>query len=203
MFVCFEGIAGSGKTTQVKLLADYLEKEKGREVLISAAYEGSRRKSAADFITASGIKSDPVAMMFLFQALHAVQYQEVSRALAEGKIVIADRWRFSFFAHHLYQKTFAGNENLMSGLDLFTYRTLEPDIYFLLEVPPAVAHKRYLERESSINDHGLDLMDDKYFSSVSDYYNLIARKNRWSVINGRQVPQDIFSEVRSIIDRNL
>lgn len=101
MFICFEGIAGSGKTTQTKLLADYLKNIKRKDVFVSAVYEGERRKVISDFMSKSGIKVDQNAVMFLFQALHAAQYHEVNEALISGKIVIADRWRYSFFAHHL------------------------------------------------------------------------------------------------------
>ena len=124
MFICFEGIAGSGKTTQTKLLADYLKNVKGKDVFVSAVYERERRKAISDFMNLSGIKAAQTAVMFLFQALHAAQYHEVHEALMSDKIVIADRWRYSFFAHHLQQNTFNGDAMLMNQLDLLTRRYL-------------------------------------------------------------------------------
>ncbi len=141
--------------------------------------------------------------MFLFQALHAAQYHEVNDALMAGKVVIADRWRYSFFAHHLQQSTFGEDTKLMSQLDLLAHRTLEPNIYFLLEAPPSVAYERYLKREHSINDDGLGLMGSEYFQSVSNYYKQLAHSNDWCVIDGTQDAQVVFHEIRNIVDQKL
>ncbi len=203
MFICFEGIAGSGKTTQVKLLADYLKDEKSKDVFISAAYEGERRKMISDFINTSGIKTDQNAIMFLFQSLHAVQYREASKAISVGKTVISDRWRYSFFAHHLYQNTFNGDENLIHKLDLLAYRSLEPDICFLIDIPAEIAHNRYIKREQAINDNGLELMNLEYFVSITDYYRNLAHDNGWSVIDGTKNRQTIFHNIKTVIDKKL
>lgn len=203
MFICFEGIAGSGKTTQAKLLADYLKNIKGREVFISAAYEERRRRVAADFMNVSGIKPDQNAVMFLFQALHAAQYHEVKNALSINKTVIADRWRYSFFAHHLHQNTFEGDEKIMTQLDLLAYRSLEPDIYFLIDTPAKIAYNRYIERELSINDGGLDLMNLEYFTAVTDYYKNLAHDKDWHIIDGARDKQAIFRDIKNIINRKL
>lgn len=203
MFICFEGIAGSGKTTQTKLLADYLKNVKGKDVFVSAVYERESRKAISDFMNLSGIKADQNAIMFLFQALHAAQHHEVNEALMSDKVVIADRWRYSFFAHHLQQNTFDGNTMLMNQLDLLAHRTLEPDIYFLLKVPAAVAYERYLERENVIDDGGLELMNEKYFQSVSSYYEQLAHDKKWNVIDGMRSQDEISKEIQSIIDKNL
>ena len=203
MFICLEGIAGSGKTTQTKLLADYLKNVKGKDIFISAVYEGERRSVVSDFMNASGIKLDQNAVMFLFQALHAAQYHEVNNALKVNKTVIADRWRYSFFAHHLYQRTFDKNENLMLQLDLLAYRSLEPDICFLIDIPAKIAYNRYIERERSINDNGLDLMNLEYFIMVADYYKNLAHDKGWYIVDGTKDQQTIFRDIKAIIDEKL
>lgn len=203
MFICFEGIAGGGKTTQTKLLADYLKSVKGKEIFISTVYEGERRRVVSDFMNASGIKLDQNAVMFLFQALHAAQYHEVKNALSVNKTVIADRWRYSFFAHHLYQGTFGKNEKLMFQLDLLTYRSLEPDICFLIDIPAKIAYNRYIERERSINDNGLDLMNLEYFVTVADYYKNLAHDKGWYIVDGTKNQQTIFRDIKAIVDEKL
>ena len=203
MFICLEGIAGSGKTTQTKLLADYLKNVKGKDIFISAVYEGERRSVVSDFMNASGIKLDQNAVMFLFQALHAAQYHEVKNALSINKTVIADRWRYSFFAHHVYQDTFGKNENLMFQLDLLAYRSLEPDICFLIDIPAKIAYNRYIERERSINDNGLDLMNLEYFIMVADYYKNLAHNKGWYIVDGAKDQQTIFRDIKAIVDEKL
>ena len=203
MFICFEGIAGSGKTTQTKLLADYLKNIKSKDIFVSAVYERGRRKAISGFMNLLGIKADQNAVMFLFQALHAIQHHEVNEALMSGKIVIADRWRYYFFSHHLQQNPFNGDTKLMNKLDLLAHRTLEPDIYFLLKVPPLIAYERYLKREHAISGGGLDLMDGKYFKSVSGYYEQLAHDKGWNVIDGMQSQDKISKEIHCIIDKKL
>src|SRR3990167_784140 len=203
MFICLEGIDGSGKTTQTKLLADYLKNVKGKDIFISAVYEGERRSVVSDFMNASGIKLDQNLVMFLFQALHAAQYHEVKNALSINKTVIADRWRYSFFAHHVYQDTFGKNENLMFQLDLLAYRSLEPDICFLIDIPAKIAHNRYIERERSINDNGLDLMNLEYFVTVADYYKNLAHDKGWYIVDGTKDQQTIFRDIKAIVDEKL
>ncbi|MDP3953539.1 MAG: dTMP kinase [bacterium] len=203
MFICYEGIAGGGKTTQAKMLADYLSKVKKREVFVNAVYEGTRRKLVSDFMNESGIKSDQNAVMFLFQALHAIQYQEVRQALDLGKTVIADRWRHSFFAHHLYQNTFDGNEKLMQELDILAYRTLEPDILFLIDIPAEVAYDRYIQRESDAGDNGLEVMSLEYFTSVTKYYKQLAEDKDYQIVDGTADPEAVFQEIKKVIDKEL
>lgn len=203
MFICFEGIAGSEKTTQTKLLADYLNNVKSKDIFVSTVYERGRRKAISDFMNLSGIKADQNAVMFLFQALHAAQYHEVNEALMSDKIVIADRWRYSFFAHHLQQNTFNEDILLMNKLDLLAHRTLDPDIYFLLKISPLIAYERYLKREHAISDGGLELMDEKYFKSVSSYYEQLAHDKGWNVIDGIRSEDEISKEIQSIIDKKL
>jgi len=203
MFLCFEGLAGGGKTTQANLLADYLRRTQEKEVFVSAVYEGEARKRVSDFMHASGIASDQRAVMFLFQALHAAQHRGVSDALDEGKIVIADRWRDSFFAHHLYQGTFNGDEDLMRQIDQLAFGSLEPDVCFLIDVPAEVAYDRYVQRERRVEDKGLELMGPEYFSSVANYYRKIAHDKHWHVVDGTKDQQSVFEHITSVIKKDV
>lgn len=203
MFICFEGLAGTGKTTQCNILANYLRNTKEDDVFVSAVYEDNKRKVISEFLNTSGIYKDQNAVMFLFQALHCVQYQEALEALSENKIVIADRWRYSFFAHHLNQGTFNGDSKIIYQLDNLAFRDLKPDFTILLQLPYKTAYDRYVNRERSTNDKGLALMDLEYFRSVSDYYSEIANKNKWYIIDASGDEKTVSHRILDAIKTRL
>lgn len=203
MFIAFEGLAGTGKSTQAKYFSEYLQQDKGKEVYLSAAYEGDKRKLVSDFMNKSGIKSDSNAVMFLFQALHAAQFHEVTEALHLGKTVISDRWRESFFAFHLYADTFKGDRKLMESFDILAYRNLEPDVCFLIDVPADVAYTRYIKREAAIADNGLKIAELKYFINVREYYLKIGEQKKWCVIDGNRPPTEVFEDIKDTIEKQL
>lgn len=203
MFICFEGMAGVGKTTQSLMLEEYIIKHKKRSVLNSAVYEGDRRKLVSDFMNKTNIKLNQNAIMFLFQALHSVQYTEVKDSLNRGKVVIADRWRQSFFAYHVYADTFMGNYKLMDELDVLAYSELEPDIVFLIDAPVEIAYDRYLKREISIADEGLDKVDLKYFIEVRNYYLKVAKQKKWKIIDGAKKIDSVFADIKKFIDEKI
>lgn len=151
LFICFEGIAGSGKTNQSILLKQRLEKENWGEVVISKAYEEERKQVADVLISSLKIRPDSISMMFLFQMLHSEQYRETREALNEGKIVIADRWRESFWAYHLNFGPLAKeSRKTLEVLDRLAFHNLEPEITFLLDLLVEVAMKRLLSRDRKI-----------------------------------------------------
>lgn len=201
MFICFEGIAGSGKTSQSRLLKGYLEKLLGKDVFLSAVYEGSKKEEISSFINKLEIKGNSIAEMFLFQSLHSVQFKQVYEAINKDQVVICDRWRYSFFAHHLHNNTFDGNLNLMSQIDFLAFGSLNPDIIILFDLPADLAYTRYLERESLNGGDGLELMNFDYFLSVSNYYRQLALENNWHIIECLGDEAHVFSTITTIINK--
>lgn len=204
LFICFEGIAGSGKTTQSILLKQRLEKENLGEVIISKAYEEEKKRSADFLINALKISPDSVSMMFLFQVLHSEQYEETKEALEKGKIVIADRWRESFWAWHLNFGPLAKEpRKTLEILDQLAFHKLEPEITFLLNLPVEVAIKRFLsrDRESILYPR---LKPYESFTILRDYYLRIARRKKWTLIDAnrsiKEVHESIWRELSPIFE---
>src|SRR5689334_25044359 len=100
MFITFEGIEGSGKTTQLNRLAAML-RERGRTVVVTKEPGGT---PLADRIRALLLDSssviDPVAEVFLFAASRRQHTMEVIRpALSRGEVVLCDRYADSTLAY--------------------------------------------------------------------------------------------------------
>lgn len=200
MFYALEGLAGTGKSTQARILAHRIAKAFGRGVIVSAAYEGERRAAAARFINSSGMKLDERALMFLFQSLHCVQYSETVKALNAGHVVIADRWRHSFYSHHAYFDTFGGDTVAMDVLDRLAYGDLEPDLTLFLQADPSVALARYLKREARIADGAIELRSADYFTQVDKFYRQLARERGWAIIDANQSVRSVARAVFSCVE---
>lgn len=203
LFICFEGIAGAGKSTQTLALKHKIEAETGRSVLVSKAYERERKQAADLFIRTVNLEARSLAMMFLFQVLHAKQFEETRLALQQGSIVIADRWRESFWAYHTSFGSLAKEpREVLEVLDRLAYGDLKPHVTFLLDLSVGVAIQRFLTRdpESILYDRA-DMKS--FWGTFQSFYQETARKSGWHVIDAAQSPDRvsdaIWQEIRSLV----
>jgi len=148
----FEGIDGSGKTTQIQILADRLSKLRF-SVMINKAIkdeiEGGKQLLYT-FLDFFAFRKNSIATMFLFQALHSKQYEEAKEALGKGYIVLADRWNASFWIYHQNFGPLKESEETLKILDKLAFQRLMPNVTFLLDVPVKIAlERKRLQRKKS------------------------------------------------------
>jgi dTMP kinase len=152
MFVTFEGLDGSGKTTQVRLLAERLQAD-GREVVTTREPGGTELGERIRELVLHGGHVTPWAEAALYAASRAQHVEEVVRpALARGATVLCDRYIDSSVAYQGGARGL-GLEHVLE-LNLPAVGGLMPDLTFLLLLDPGRAvgrlrreHDR-LERES-------------------------------------------------------
>ncbi len=202
-FICFEGIAGAGKSTQALALKRKIEAETGRSVFVSKAYERERKHAADLFIRSVNLDAQSVAMMFLFQALHAKQFEETQLALQQGSIVIADRWRESFWAYHVNFGFLAKEpRDTLEILDHLAYGDLNPHATFLLDVPVEVAIQRFLTRDPESILYDRRNMRS-FWEVIQRFYRETAQTDGWRIVDGTQTPDRVcdavWQEVRPLI----
>ncbi len=144
MFVTFEGVDGSGKSTQARLLAERL-RSAGREVVLTREPGGTELGEQVRGLLLHGERIAPWAEAALFAAARAQLVDEVIRpALARGADVVSDRYLDSSLAYQGLARGL-GVERVLE-LNLLATSGLLPDRTFLIVVPPDEAAARQGER---------------------------------------------------------
>ena len=144
MFIVFEGIDGSGKTTIINLLKEYLEK-KNYKVWLTKEPTDSKIGKLIREILQEGHEINEIwgkIMIFLFTADRYYHQIEIREKLKENYIVISDRYYHSTFA---YQIMYPG-----SSIEFLKYLykdLIKPDYVFVLDVPVEIALERMSERK--------------------------------------------------------
>ena len=198
MFVTFEGVDWSGKSTQAELLADWLRAE-GRTVLSTREPGGTPVGEAVRQVVLHGHDMTPWAEAALYAAARADHVEHAIRpALERGEDVVCDRYIDSSVA---YQGVARGlGEAKVLELNLTVTRGLLPDRTFLVLLDPEEAQRRGGAEPDRIEREGEDFM-----RRVDAAYRSLAAVSpgRIVALDGAQPPDEIAEEVREHIRRLL
>ena len=203
LFITFEGLDGSGKTTQIRLLEDYLKK-KGFEVVTTFEPGGTAigKKIRDILLDKNNLSISGKAETLLFQASRAELVSAViAPALEQGKIVICDRF---FDSTLVYQGIARGlGEKEIMDMSMWAADGLVPDITILLSAKVAKVEKRL--KESSKDKDRIELEEEHFKEKLyKGYLDLAGRnKKRFEVINAEGSIKSIFSRVKEKVDRIL
>lgn len=199
MFVTFEGIDGSGKTTQITLLKEYLELNGKSVVCVREPGSTVLSESIRAILLESKESIDPISETLLFCAARAqLVSATILPELKSGKIVLCDRYTDSTVVYQGYgrgisiDQIFATNE--------FATKALEPDITFFLDVPVNQAKKRAEERK--VDADRMEGAGEIFFENVrKGYLELLQRfPHRIKYIDGKDSVDNIHSMIIKYID---
>jgi dTMP kinase len=197
-FITFEGGEGSGKTTQIARLTDYLQK-KGHTVLQTREPGGTFAGEAIRSILLSGEEDlAPKTELFLFLANRVQHLEEViGPALENNEIVLCDRFSDSTL---IYQGVARGlSFEAVEKIAHFATEGKEPDLTFLLDIDVKKGLSR-LRSRTEINR--LDLETEQFHQSVREGYLALAKKNskRIRVIRADHSERLVFADIRKEVD---
>ncbi|MGA2523293.1 MAG: dTMP kinase [Candidatus Bathyarchaeia archaeon] len=194
MFICVEGLDGSGKTTQAQILTERLGKnyrtvltaepsrgKTGTYIRESCLYEENRLPTAAE------------ALLFAADRIEHVE-NEIKPALEQGKVVICDRYIYSSYAYQ-------GSDGLNLGwIKRINSYALKPDYAVFIDVTPERVLER-LRRKKSVMET-LQIQ-----RSVREVYLNFVTKGELALINGEgtkdEVADTLFSKVQSFFASRL
>jgi len=143
MLITFEGIEGSGKTTQADLLYAYLQK-KGCNVIKTREPGGTGLGEALrDVLLRKEMRVSPLAELLVFMAVRAQHMEEViSPAMAEGKIVLCDRFVDATYAYQGYGRSI--DLGIIETFNRLVTKGVRPNLTILLDCDVDLAFKRKL-----------------------------------------------------------
>ena len=187
LFVTFEGIDRSGKTTQARLLCEAL----------GAAALGVREPGGTpagervrDLLKDAAVPLGREAEALLFAAARAELVENVIRpALEEGRVVVSDRFLDSSLAYQGAARGLGIEE--VEAVNRFATGGLAPDLTFLLELDTTAAAQRTGERDR-FEDEGAGLQQ----AVLEAYERLVAAdRGRWRRLDATRSPERVHAEV--------
>jgi len=159
MFFSFDGIDGTGKTTQIEQFSQWL-RQHGHEVVVCRDPGSTKLGEAIRGILLEKHEMQIARMseMLLYMAARAQLVEEVIKpALATGKTIVSDRF---LLANVVYQGH-AGGLNVDRTWEIGTFITqgIEPDLTFLLDMPAGSAQQRIRRELDRMEQHGDDFRE--------------------------------------------
>lgn len=186
-YIAFEGIDGSGKTTQAKRFFSYL-KSLGYGVFFTKE-PGGVDEGLREIIL--NHRWNKKTELFLFLADRALTSEVIKRKKDEGYFVVSDRSMFSTLA---YQGFGEGLDlDFLVKLNMFATGGLKPDLVFCIDIDLDTMQSRVK------NPDVIELKSIEFFERVRRGYLTLAETERnFFLIDGRKVEDEVFGEVKRI-----
>jgi dTMP kinase len=191
VFATFEGLDGSGKSTQADLLRAHLE-ELGREVVATREPGGTELGEKVRDLLLGGAPISPWAEAALFAAARAELVSEViGPALDRGADVVCDRYLDSSLAYQGIARGLGVDRVLALNIDAI--RGVLPDVTFLLLIDPDEAARRSGSASDRIEREGEEFLRavDKAYRELGSIFG-----GRIVTLDGSKPPEEIAKEVR-------
>jgi len=174
--ISFEGPEGSGKSTQISLLAKQLQ-EHGKDVITTREPGGTEIGEQIRNIIVHNSKGDEMCAeteLLLFTAARAQVVREViAPALIEGKYVLSDRYLDSSTVYQGIARDLASNS--VAAINRFAVGNVMPDITVIVDVPPEVSMARLKQRVTDLPDR-MERENIDFYHKVREGYLLLAKE---------------------------
>ena len=199
-FISFEGVDGSGKSTQISKLKEYLEAS-GYEVVLSREPGGTDigEQIRSVILDPKNEGMTAVTEALLYAASRAQHVHDViAPAVDAGKVVICDRFVDSSIAYQQYGRKLGECVRIING---YAIDGCMPDLTFLLKVKPDVGGIRIGSREKD----RIELEDKSFHEAVYQGYESLQEEfsERIVGIDAARSVDEIFAEIKEYMDRLL
>lgn len=200
MFITLEGIEGSGKSTQLRKLAERIPNALATKEPGGTPTADRIRSILLD--TAATI--DPVAELFLFAASRRQHVMEVIRpALAKGRVVVCDRFTDATLAYQGFGRLL--DLDRLRWLNDWATDSLHPDLTLIFDLPEEVGLTRARSRNSAapVDEGRFELENLRFHRRVREGYLTLAAADpdRYAVIDADGTPDAVFQRTVDLLHK--
>jgi len=205
LFITFEGVEGSGKTTQIQRLKKYLNL-KGIPCKVTREPGGCPigEKIRKILLNPDHREMDPVAELFLYEAARAQHVEEVIKpSLKKGEVVLCDRFSDATLAYQGYGRRI--DLKWIDRLNHLSSQGIRPDVTFLLDCPSDVGLRRAVRRNRVLRQEEEGRFEKEkiqFHQRVRKGYLAIAKKEprRVKLIDTQEGEEKVFERICKIVD---
>ena len=208
-FITFEGGEGAGKSTQIKMLYDYL-KQKCLDVITSKEPGGTDVGMEIRKILVCGDKDkiDATAETLLYFAdRHIHMSQKVWPAMKNGTIVLGDRFADSTVAYQYYGYDKKVKKDVLEKLYEIAVGDFKPDLTIILDIDPKVGLMRSFDKAKGMDVKELrfETMDMSFHENLRKGFLEIAKSEpeRCVVLNADKTPEDLHADIVELIEKRM
>ena len=198
MFITFEGIDGSGKSTQIEKLRKRLEKKGARVDVYRDPGGPVVSEQIREILLNPDFEIDPVTELLLFSASRSqLMAENVLPGLKEGKVVILDRFFDSTTAYQGYGRKSVSIEEIQK-LNTIASHKRKPDLTIYMKLSLADAKNRMAKTKDR-----MELAGDEFFEKVISGYNkLAAREDRFFTVDATKPVSKVHDQIWQYVDQS-
>lgn len=203
MFITFEGTDGSGKSTALNKIADYLQENNINFVLTRepGTKISKENELLRELIVSMDSKLSDMSEALLFSADRRLHLEKlIWPSLKEGKLVICDRYIDSTFAYQGNGRGL-GIEKMIELQEIVTDKTY-PDLTIYFDVSPSISQQRVTSR-GEINR--MEVGGVEFAQKVYDGYQKLVKMfpQRIRVVDASKSPEEVFNQVKTIFEQEV
>lgn len=208
-YIVIEGNDGTGKSTQVDMLAAWL-RERGREVVVieePGSDDAAKTTPVANeyrrVLKDGRFKLDPEVNLLLFSAARReLWFHKIEPALQRGVVVLSSRSYVSTLVYQGYGEGVA-EDTIISMTKRFTHeRYMSPDFVVVLFANDQTRQQRIAERGMTEAVDSFESRDDAFQQKINDGYQTVAKTHNIPLILAERSPADVHQHILQEISKN-
>ena len=194
-FICFEGVEGSGKSTQAKLLYKFIKKNITKKVILTREPGGTLfSEKIRSLMLDKNTNINPLTEFFLLMAArneHIIS--KINFYLKKNFIIICDRFFYSTLAYQHYLEDM--DKKFIFNIQKKIYKKIHPDITFLIDLNNKESKIRISNRSKKTNR--FDKLSSYHFNKIRNGFIKISKtyKNKIVLIKGSRSLIEIQNEI--------